>query len=85
MLKYRLDEEQVIAVKIQQAALDYRSGKRTLFTVESDNVSAWTRGMASFQRDNIVKNSYLIPGPPTVRESHTEAISRHVDGAALAH
>ena len=23
---------------------------------------AWARGMASFHRDNIVKNSYLIPG-----------------------
>ena len=23
---------------------------------------AWAHGMASFQRDNIVKNSYLIPG-----------------------
>jgi hypothetical protein len=21
----------------------------------------WARGMASFQRDNIVKNSYLVP------------------------
>jgi FkbM family methyltransferase len=49
-------------IVILQAALDCRSGKRTLFTVESDSVPAWARGMASFQRDNIVKNSYLIPG-----------------------
>jgi FkbM family methyltransferase len=49
-------------IVVLQAALDCRSGKRTLFTVESDNVPAWARGMASFQRDNIVKNSYLIPG-----------------------
>lgn len=47
---------------ILQAALDDKRGTRTLFTVESDTVPAWTRGMASFQRDNIVKNSYLIPG-----------------------
>jgi len=49
-------------IVILQAALDCRSGKRTLFTVESDSVPAWARGMASFHRDNIVKNSYLIPG-----------------------
>lgn len=49
-------------IVILQAALDCTSGKRTLFTVESDNVPTWVRGMASFQRDNIVKNSYLIPG-----------------------
>jgi FkbM family methyltransferase len=47
---------------IMQAALDDKCGKRILFTVESDNVPAWARGMASFERDNIVKNSYLIPG-----------------------
>lgn len=47
---------------ILQAALDEKRGTRTLFTVESDSVPAWVRGMASFQRDNIVKNSYLIPG-----------------------
>lgn len=47
---------------IVQAAIDGKNGKRTLFTVESNSVPAWARGMASFQRDNIVKNSYLIPG-----------------------
>ena len=47
---------------ILQAALDDKCGERTLFTVESDSVPAWAGGMASFERDNIVKNSYLIPG-----------------------
>lgn len=56
-------------IVVLQAALDCRSGKRTLFTVESDNVPAWARGMASFRRDNIVKNSYLIPGlEATIKE-----------------
>ena len=49
-------------VIILQAALDDKRGTRTLFTVESDTVPAWVRGMASFERDNIVKHSYLIPG-----------------------
>ena len=53
------DNERIV---ILQAALDCRSGNRTLFTVESDHVPAWARGMASFQRENIVKNSHLVPG-----------------------
>jgi FkbM family methyltransferase len=49
-------------IVILQAALDCRSGKRTLFTVDCDNAPRWAGGMASFQRDNILKNSYFIPG-----------------------
>jgi FkbM family methyltransferase len=48
-------------IAILEAALDCRYGTRTLFTVESDNVPEWVHGMASFQRDNIVKHSHLIP------------------------
>lgn len=47
---------------ILQAALDGKRGVRTLFTLDSDSVPAWAHGMASFQRDNIVSHSYLIPG-----------------------
>ena len=61
---------------ILQAALDGKRGTRTLFTVESDTVPVWARGMASFQRDNIVKNSYLIPGlEAMVREIAVECIT----------
>jgi FkbM family methyltransferase len=63
-------------IVILQAALDCRSGKRTLFTVESDNVPAWAGGMASFQRDNIVKNSYLIPSlEATIKELAVNCIA----------
>jgi FkbM family methyltransferase len=48
-------------IVVLQAALDCRSGKRTLYIVESDRVPTWARGMASYQRDNILKNSYLVP------------------------
>jgi FkbM family methyltransferase len=51
---------------IMHAAVDDKRGKRTLYTVDSENVPAWARGMASFQRDNIVKNSYLVPGVETM-------------------
>ena len=51
---------------ILEAALDSTHNKRTLFTVESDEVPMWARGMASFQRENITKNSHLIPGVGTM-------------------
>ncbi len=49
-------------IVVLQAAVDQDRGERTLFTVESDSVPAWAGGMASFQRDHIVKHSYLVPG-----------------------
>src|SRR5438309_3341043 len=49
-------------IVILQAALDCTSRSRTLFTVESANIPKWAGGMASFERDNIVKNAYLITG-----------------------
>jgi FkbM family methyltransferase len=49
-------------IVVLQAALDRAHGKRTLYTVESESAPIWAGGMASFQRDHIVKHSYLIPG-----------------------
>ena len=49
-------------IVVLQAALDRVRGKRTLFTVESESAPIWAGGMASFQRDHIVKHSYVIPG-----------------------
>ena len=49
-------------IVVLQAALDRAHGKRTLFTVESESAPNWAGGMASFQRDHIVKHAYLIPG-----------------------
>jgi FkbM family methyltransferase len=61
---------------ILQAALDDKCGKRILFTVESESVPAWARGMASFERENIVKNSYLIPGlEATIKEISVNCIT----------
>lgn len=49
-------------IVVLQAALDRERGKRTLFTLESESAPIWAGGMASFQRDHIVKHSYLIAG-----------------------
>ena len=59
-----------------EAALDSAHTKRTLFTVESDVVPIWARGMASFEKENITKNSHLVPGVETmIRELVVNCIS----------
>lgn len=49
-------------ITILEAAVDSGQSSRTLFVVDSDTVPVWARGMASFQRMNIVKNSDVVPG-----------------------
>ena len=51
---------------ILQAALDGKSGRRTLYTVDAPRGPAWAGGLASFQRETIVKHSDLIPGLETM-------------------
>jgi len=48
-------------VVILQAALDGKSGRRTLYTVDAPRAPAWAGGLASFQRETIIKHSDLIP------------------------
>src|SRR5262249_36850726 len=50
------------SVQIVEAALDYRNGKRILYTVASEDLPDWVGGMASFDRSHIVKHDYLVPG-----------------------
>ena len=45
---------------VVQAALDRQRGKRPFFVVESNH--PWAGGLASFQREMIVKHADLIPG-----------------------
>jgi FkbM family methyltransferase len=62
-------------IVVLEAAVDAAAGKRKLFTVESDNVPTWARGMASFEREHIVKHSYLIPGIENmIREIEVDCI-----------
>ena len=51
---------------ILQAALDGKSGRRTLYMVDAPRAPAWAGGLASFQRDTILKHSDLIPGLETM-------------------
>ena len=63
-------------IVILQAALDETSGKRTLFTVESETAPAWAGGLASFERECILKHSDLIPGlQAMIREETVDCIT----------
>jgi len=49
---------------------------RTLYTVQSQTIPHWAGGLASFQRENIVKHSDLIPGLETmIREDCVDCIT----------
>jgi hypothetical protein len=48
---------------------------RTLYTVESDSLPNWVGGMASFDREQILRQDYLIPGiEKLIRELPVECI-----------
>jgi FkbM family methyltransferase len=62
-------------IVVMETALDGRRRTRTLYTVEADDISAWAGGMASFDRDHILKHDYLVPGIATrMRELQVECI-----------
>ena len=63
-------------IVVLQAALDRQIGRRTLFTVESETAPAWAGGLASFDRETIVKHADLIPGlEGMIREEAVDCIT----------
>jgi FkbM family methyltransferase len=49
-------------IVIIEAAVDSEPGRRTMFTVEGPNVPAWAGGMASFNREHLLRHDYVLPG-----------------------
>jgi FkbM family methyltransferase len=63
-------------ISILQVALDGKSGRRALFTIDSPNAPSWAGGLASFQKENIVKHSGLIPGLESmIREASVDCVT----------
>ncbi len=63
------------SIVILEAAVDSERTTRTLYTVEGDNLPQWAGGMASFDREQILKQDYLIPGIANmIREVRVECI-----------
>ncbi len=49
-------------IEVLEAALDGKPGTRTLYTVDSQEAPTWAGGMASFDRDHILRHEYVVPG-----------------------
>jgi FkbM family methyltransferase len=63
-------------IVILEAALDREPRARTIYTVESDAVPKWVGGMASFDRNNILKHNDQIPGiADMVREVEVSCVT----------
>ena len=62
-------------IVVLEAAVDSRHMTRTLYAVEGDGLPKWAGGMASFDRAQILKQDYLIPGiEKFMRELHVECL-----------
>jgi FkbM family methyltransferase len=63
-------------ILILQAAVDGKPGRRPLYTVNSETAPAWAGGLASFERECVLKHSPLIPGlADMIREEIVECIT----------
>jgi FkbM family methyltransferase len=58
-------------IKILQAALDREHTSRELFFVDSTAVPVWAGGLASFDKNSIMKNAGSIPGLEQMIKSET--------------
>jgi FkbM family methyltransferase len=63
------------AIVVLEAAVDKERMVRTLYTVESNSLPKWVGGMASFDRGQVLRQDYLIPGiEKLIRELPVECI-----------
>ena len=63
-------------IVVLDAAVDRERRPRSLFTVEGDDLPTWAGGMASFQRQHLLKHDYLIPGiADKIRELTVDCIT----------
>jgi FkbM family methyltransferase len=58
-LKERYDHNKRIAIR--NSAISPSSGKTVLYTLEGDSLPSWSKGMASFSKENILKHNYIFP------------------------
>lgn len=65
-------------IYLVNAALDHQDGKTKLFILEGDDLPNWSKGMASFSKENILRHEYLIPSlQEHVNEIVIDTISFH--------
>lgn len=49
-------------ITVVEAAIDAQRGLRVLYTVELTDHPTWVGGMASFNRDHLLRHDYVVPG-----------------------
>src|SRR5262249_17540015 len=49
-------------IVILEAAIDSERTTRTLYTVDSDTFPNWAAGLASFNREHILRHDWVLPG-----------------------
>jgi FkbM family methyltransferase len=60
---------------ILEAAVDSERTTRTLYTVDSDTFPKWAAGLASFDREHILRHDWVLPGiEKFIREVHVSCI-----------
>jgi len=63
-------------IVIRNAAIDRTNGKTVLYTVKGEGLPEWAKGMASFNKQNILKHDYMFPGLNNyVRETQVDTIT----------
>jgi len=63
-------------LNVLNAAISKTSGQTALFILEGDDLPEWSKGMASFDKHNILKHDYLFPGiEKYIRKIEIETIS----------
>jgi FkbM family methyltransferase len=63
-------------IVILEAAVDRERRTRSLYTVECEELPTWAGGMASFEREHLLKHDYIIPGiTEKVRELTVECVT----------
>lgn len=59
--KLKKQYENRVNLSILNAALSDRRGKTILYVLEGNDIPEWSKSMASFSKQNILKHEYLIP------------------------
>ena len=63
-------------IVVLEAAVDDQRRTRSLYTVECDELPRWAGGMASFDRQHLLKHDYLLPGlADKIRELTVECVT----------
>ncbi len=48
-------------ISVRNAAISSSNGKSTLYTLDGNGLPEWASGMASFDKNNILKHEYMFP------------------------